>query len=200
MFKSSEIRWFSQDYDLLWESFVALPGKDMGISENVRTDYYLKSDTENTGIKIREGNHELKVKYAEDEIYEYGLITHWIKWSVAEEKNILTAIDKNLLKDWTPVTKKRFKKTYEVMSDTELNFVNENSAEEGIGVEFTQVHLETLNQPIFTVGLEAFSTSNKQRDNLMRGIKSLDMGLTSFKDLDSYGYPQLLKKFGSESK
>lgn len=200
MFKSSEIRWFSQDYNLLRDCFDALPGRDGEVSENVRTDYYLKSDTENTGIKIREGNHELKAKCAEDEIHEYGLITHWIKWSVAEDENILTAIDNDFLKDWTPVKKKRFKKTYEVVSKGELRLLNDHSAEEGMGVEFTEVCLEAFSQPMFTVGIEAFSASNQQRDNLMHGLKSPDIGLTSFKDLDSYGYPQLLKKTEYELK
>lgn len=200
MFKSSEIRWFSQDYDLFWESFVALPGKGGEVSENVRTDYYLKSNTENTGIKIREGNHELKVKCAKDEIHEYGLITHWIKWSVAEQKNILNTIGGDLLDEWIPLKKKRFKKTYEIISDTELKFVNENSAEEGGGVEFTEVRFETLDQSIYTVGIEAFSASDQQRENLMRVINNLDIKLMSFKDLDSYGYPQLLKKFGNKLK
>ena len=193
IYKSSEVRWFSRDYDLLWNSFSDLPEKGEGTRENVRTDYYLKSNTENTGIKIREGNHELKVKCAKDEILEYGLVTHWIKWSVAEKKNILNTIGSDLLDEWIPLKKKRFKKTYEVVSDTELKLVNEYSAEEGGGVEFTEVRFETLDQSIYTFGIEAFSASNQQRENLMHVIKNLDIKLTPFKDLDSYGYPQLLK-------
>lgn len=51
IFKSSEIRWISHDYDLLRNFFDALPENGGETQENVRTDYYLKSDTENTGIR-----------------------------------------------------------------------------------------------------------------------------------------------------
>lgn len=200
IFKSSEMRWFSHDYDLLWDFFDNLPEKGRGTQENVRTDYYLNSNTENTGIKIREGNHEIKVKCADDDILEFGFITHWVKWSVSEKKNILNTIDNELLGEWVPVKKKRIKKTFEVVSDSEVKFAGDKFAEEGVGVEFTEVYLGRPDKPIYTVGFEAFSASNQERENLMCAIKHLGIELTLFENLDSYGYPQLLKKFGNELK
>ncbi len=200
MFKSSEIRWFSKDYDILWDFFDALPEKGEEMREQVRTDYYLKSDTKNTGIKVREGNHELKVKCAKDETLEYGIMTHWVKWSTAEKKNILNTIADELLEEWVPVKKMRVKKSYEIVSDTKIVFEDERYADEGVGVEFTEVNLGSVDQPLYTVGFESFSVTNNQRANLMCLINSLDTELLSFKNLDSYGYPQMLKKLENGSK
>lgn len=194
------MRWFSHDYDLLWETFDSLPENDGVMQENVRTDYYLNSNTENTGIKIREGNHEIKVKCADDDILEFGFITHWVKWSVSEKKNILNTIDNELLGEWVPVKKKRIKKTFEVVSDSEVKFAGDKFTEEGVGVEFTEVYLGRQDKPIYTIGFESFSSTDQQHENLMRAIKNLNINFALVEDLDSYGYPQLLKKFGNELK
>lgn len=196
VFKSSEIRWFSQDKELLWNFYEALPEKGEGTREADRTDYYLKSGTINTGIKIREGNHELKVKCTEDAELDVGVMEHWIKWSTSEEKNILNTIDDELLGDWVGVKKKRFKKSYEITGLEKAEFLHGEFVDEGFGVEFTEIQLQILDQPIYTVGIEAFSAKNQQRENLLNGIKILDMDLSPFKGLDSYGYPQFLHRLG----
>lgn len=196
MFKSSEIRWFSQEREFLWDFYDNLPEKGMGYREIERTDYYLKSGTENTGIKVREGNHELKVKSAEDEKFEYGTLTHWIKWSVAEKNTILNTIDEEMLEEWEPVKKSRFKKTYEIAGDTGIHFVDEAHAKEGVEVEFTEVYFKTADQLFYTVGFESFSAVNRQRENLLQALNMFDTGHSAFRNLDSYGYPKLLKNLG----
>jgi len=193
MFKSSEIRWFAQEYELLRDFFDALPGAGEEIYEGERTDYYLKSGTETTGIKVREGNHELKVKCAKDETLAYGTLTHWIKWSVPEKKHILNTIADELLTEWIPVKKKRVKKTYGIVNQSEVVPADDGVVEEGVGVEFTNIYLGRMEQPFYTVGFESFSATGQQRDNLMLAINRLDLDLTLLKDLNSCGYPTFLK-------
>ena len=197
VFKSSEIRWFSKNRELLWNFYTDLPKKGEGIRESDRTDYYLRSGTVNTGIKIREGNHELKLKRDTDEKLEMGIMEHWIKWSRSEENNILNTIDHKFLDDWISVEKIRFKKSYEIKEDR-LRLLSGEFVDEGCGAEFTELHLERLDQPLYTVGFEAFSASENQRANLLHSLRLLEVDLSVFKDLDSYGYPQLLCGLGEQ--
>lgn len=197
IFKSSEIRWFSKNRKLLWNFYSNLPEEGEGNLESDRTDYYLRSGTINTGIKIREGNHELKLKRDADEEMDNGVMEHWIKWSTSEEKNILNTIDHKYLGDWISVEKIRYKKSYEI-EEEKLRLINEEYVDEGCGAEFTELHLERIDQPLYTVGFEAFSATGRQRENLLRALQLLEVDLSVLKDLDSYGYPKLLCGLGEE--
>ncbi|MDZ7720081.1 MAG: hypothetical protein U5K72_14800 [Balneolaceae bacterium] len=199
IFKSSEIRWFSTGKEMLWNFYVNLQEKGEGNREPDRTDYYLNSHSINTGIKIREGNHELKVKCAEDEELDFGIMEHWIKWSRSEEKNILNTIDDSMLGDWISVKKKRFKKTYKIISQDKIEMSKEGFPAEGCGAEFTEIQIQGLEKPFYTVGLEAFSSSSRERDNLLSLINHLDLDFSSFDKKDSYGYPEFLKRLDRKS-
>lgn len=199
IFKSSEIRWFTRKKELIWELYESLPEHGEGTRESDRTDYYLTSGTINTGIKIREGNHELKVKRAEDEELEFGVMEHWIKWSTSEEKNILNTVDEKMLGDWVTVKKKRFKKSYEILNQDTLRPLQEEFVNEGCGAEFTEIHLQKLDQALYTFGFEAFSAGNQQKENLITALKILDVDLSQLKELESYGYPKLLEGLGSDT-
>lgn len=196
IFKSSEIRWFSKSKQPLWDIYKNLPEHGEGTREEDRTDYYLKSGTIRTGIKIREGNHELKVKCAGDEQLDFGVMEHWIKWSTSEEKNILNTIDDEWLGDWIAVTKKRFKKSYKIIDSNRIERIYDSFPDEGCGAEFTEITLNRLENPLFTVGFEAFSSTNQQRQNLITFIKYLDNDFSYLREIDSYGYPQLLHRLG----
>lgn len=197
-FKSSELRWFTTRKDALWELYENLPKPGGGIREPVRTDYYLKSGTIHTGIKIRGGNHELKVKCGMDEKLEHGVMEHWIKWSTSEEENILNTIDDELLGDWIAIKKKRFKKSYKIINSKKIEWVDNIFPAEGCGVEFTEIYLQRLEHPLFTFGMEAFSSSNHERKNLVNAIKILNLDFSPFQEFDSYGYPQLLYDLGKK--
>jgi hypothetical protein len=198
-FKSSEIRWFSTQKNALWKLYETLPNIGEGTREPDRTDYYLKSGTINTGIKIREGNHELKVKRGDDEMLDYGVMEHWIKWSTTEEVNILNTVDDELLGDWIAVKKKRFKKSYEIINRKKLERVDGIFPAEGCGAEFTEIQLRRLEYPVYTFGMEAFSSSSRERENLLKTIEILEIDFSPFKEFDSFGYPQLLMNLGKKS-
>lgn len=197
-FKSSEIRWFSTQKDALWKLYENLPDSGVGTREPDRTDYYLESGTINTGIKIREGNHELKVKWADDEVLDYGVMEHWIKWSTSEEENILNAIDDEFLGDWIAIKKKRFKKSYRIINQDKLELIVDTFPPEGCGAEFTEIYIPSKELTFYTFGMEAFSSTNREKENLVNTIEILDLNFSSCKEFDSYGYPQLLYDLGKD--
>lgn len=190
LLQSSEIRWWSdQKYDLR-KTFDALSGNEA--REPDRLDFYLKNTSPNTGIKIREGHHELKLKADKDEPLEYGTVEHWIKWSHPAEKNILNTIKPELLTDWIPVSKKRWKKTYEIIQSEKVISTSKTYPEEGCGVEFTMVYFPSLDKPLYTFGLEAFSATGSSRKNLLLALEELHVDYLLLKHLDSFGYPEML--------
>ncbi|NNK71837.1 MAG: hypothetical protein HKO94_01470 [Flavobacteriaceae bacterium] len=192
LFKSSEIRWFSSEKESLESIFRSLPGEFDNAQE--RTDYYLITALANTGIKIREGRHELKLKRDSDEFIEsIGTIEHWAKWSSTEEQNILNTIEDIHLSDWLAVIKKRFLKIYSV-SKNGKNVANAYGfVHDGCGVEFTILKID--DQMVYTLGLEAWGRYHKSGDNLIKVFRYLKLNPDFFKNTICMSYPEYLKNF-----
>ncbi|MDT0685283.1 hypothetical protein [Autumnicola psychrophila] len=197
-FKTSEIRWFSREKQVLWDIFESLEKFGPGNPEEERTDYYLNSNTPSSGIKIREGKHELKVKISEDEKLEFGLLQHWSKWSYAEEENILNSVNPGLLGDWLKMTKKRHKKSFKITAEKEVEFTSEENVEEGFDVEFTSFEISSPEFTGFTLGLEAFSTKNNSAENLRLALDQLQLKPSVLKEMKSCSYPEFLADLSSE--
>ncbi len=195
-FKSSEIRWFSKKKEPVWNVYEQLPKEGEGNREPDRTDYYLKSGTINTGIKIREGNHELKVKCGDDEKLDHGVMEHWIKWSTSEDVNILNTVDDEFLGDWIAIKKKRFKKSYKISHQEKLEPIVDIFVGEGCGAEFTVIYLPSMDITLYTFGMEAFSSSGKETENLFTSLEVLEPDTESLETLDSFGYPELIHRLG----
>ncbi|MDT0650870.1 hypothetical protein [Autumnicola edwardsiae] len=197
-FKTSEIRWFSLEKQVLWGIFESLQKLGPGNPEEERTDFYLNSNTPNSGIKIREGKHELKVKVSGDEKLEYGIIQHWSKWSYAEEENILNSVSSDLLGDWLKMTKNRHRKSYKITANKEVTFTSEENIEEGVDAEFTRLEIPSLEITGFTLGLEAFSSKNNSAENLQLALDELQLKTSHLKNLKSCSYPEFLADHFSE--
>jgi hypothetical protein len=197
-FKTSEIRWFSREKQVLWGIFENLEKPGPGNPEEERTDFYLNSNTPNSGIKIRKGKHELKVKITEDEKLEFGLLQHWSKWSYGEEENILNSVSSDLLGDWLKMTKKRAKKSYKITAEKKVEFTSEENIEEGVDVEFTSFKNFSLQITGFTLGLEAFSTKNNSAENLRLALDQLQLKPSTLKKMKSCSYPEFLADLSSE--
>ena len=86
IFYSAEIRQFSKTKEKLYSIYESLPGESEHDSK--RTDYYLKVASENTGIKIREGKHEIKNKLVPDVNNPLGKLETWVKWSSNKRKTL----------------------------------------------------------------------------------------------------------------
>ncbi|WP_373059632.1 hypothetical protein [Zunongwangia sp. H14] len=186
---TSEIRWFSAEKELLQEVFFMLNKPDEGIFEGERSDFYLKSGTTSAGIKIREGNHELKVKTAEDEELALGTIQHWAKWSYQEPQNILKLVNTGMLQEWVEVKKKRYKKIVSVEAG-KISFTSAEDVKEKCEIEFTEFKIPSIPHRIFTLGVEA--SGNNERQNLKLALQKLPFPETSLKNLRSCSYPEFL--------
>lgn len=193
-FKSSEIRWFSEKAETLWDMYQQLPPQGEGIAETIRTDYYLKAGLENTGIKVREGNHEIKVKAGADEETPFGRIEHWIKWSTREEENILNTVGKELLQEWTAVSKSRYKKSYRILGPNRLAYSDSAWVEEGCGVEFTELFLPERNSRFYTLGFEAFGRHHTSGENLLSALRYLKLDIYRLEEVECMSYPLWLKR------
>ncbi len=196
LFHSAEIRWFSDEAEAMETIFRNLPfqnprhGNDTFPPQPERTDYYLKTGLLSIGIKVREGNHEIKLKSDKNEfVQEIGNIEHWSKWSSSEELNILNTIDNALLADWIAVNKKRFLKVYEVKKDKSVDYTTE-FVDDGCGVEFTKLTVD--GDTYYSFGMEAFCTFNSGVDNLAATWNALGLKRSLFRGLRCMSYPEFL--------
>ncbi|MDT0676445.1 hypothetical protein [Autumnicola musiva] len=184
--KTSEARWFSNSKEVLWDIFFNLEEIGEGNPEGERSDFYLKSATPSAGIKIREGRHELKVKTAEDEKSDLGIIQHWSKWSYEDEENILNSA---LLQDWIEVKKIRFKKQFGI-NEGKVNFTSAENIKEKCEAEFAIFEIPFLQLKAYTFGLEASGT--KEKENLEVAMRHLSLSMETLKNLKSCSYPEFL--------
>lgn len=155
-----------------------------------RTDLYLETGLLSCGIKVREGNHEIKLKSDKDEkVEEIGKVEHWSKWSSSEELNILNTIDRSLLGDWIEVRKKRFLKVYEIKKDRSVAFTTE-FVDDGCGVEFTVLNVD--GDTYYSFGMEAFNTFNSGIENLLAVWNAFGLKRSQFKGIRCMSYPEFL--------
>jgi len=165
-----------------------------GKRESDRTDYYLLSNLVHTGVKIREGKHEIKARSGQAETRPFGLVEHWIKWSSDEKENIINSIAPHQLVEWMAIEKKRYKKLYEVTGKNVLQPSKKDYVDDGCGVEFTYIFIPSEKKRLYTLGLEAFATRYTPQHNLYLALDQLELDLAHLKDLDSYGYPEMIKR------
>lgn len=192
-YQSAEIRWFATNRDPLWEIYEALSPRGTGHREPDRTDHYLRADLTRTGVKVREGNHEIKVKMAPDEPFGSGTIEHWIKWSSAEAESLLDAVPAELLGDWIAVEKQRHQKHYGLTTAGQLRPADPADLAEGCGVEFTTLQLPALDLTWYTLGLEAFGPGGRQRDILLTVLRETELVNFIPERAISRGYPAFLR-------
>ena len=189
--QSSEIRWFAPEKALLWAVYTQLPEPGVGNREPDRTDFYLRSNLINTGVKVREGNHEFKLRSAPDEPQAYGVVEHWMKWRTPEPQNILNTIDPAWLGDWIAIEKVRYKKKYAITEAGKPVWTPADEAvTEGCGIEFTELYVPSLELTHYTFGLEAFGS--RRRANLMNTLAHLPMDVSRLAGFASFGYPAWL--------
>ena len=193
LFHSAEIRWFTREREpmaSIFEGICSAFGQPFKFMPE-RTDHYLNTGLDSTGVKIREGNHEIKVKREDDTlINDIGRIENWSKWSSGEELNILNTINESHLKDWIPVRKKRALLVFEITKKKDV-IPTADYVDDGCGVEFTSIVIG--NELYYTFGLEAFATNNSETENLVRVWQHLNLRKEYFNTAYCMSYPEFLK-------
>lgn len=197
MYPTVEMRWFYPGAiipDPVETWFQALEAE----SQPQRTDHYLRltGGDDSLGIKLREGNIEIKQRYQ-----SYGLISlynriagymeHWRKWSftAAGSTGPFPA------SAWLAVQKERRMRKYRLDPAGRLEAVPLlESLRQGCELELAR--LQIANRPYWSVCLEAFGPEPALSETLLGIGQQIGQELEPplFEAKDSYSYPAWLKK------
>lgn len=194
MFKSKEIRWFHEEPKKTILNWFAQKGKSFENTDS-RSDFYLPVQNEKgIGIKLREGNIEVKHRVSEPEQGKLspqaeGFFEHYLKWSFdsSQEDSLSREIIKQQKYNWVEVKKERMGfKLKERNEDTEL--VNmETYLDYGCQLEYTRISLQ--GNTCYSFALEWFGEKEIPiPDKFWRDI----LGSEKLKKKNSMGYADFI--------
>jgi len=194
MKRTKEMRWFfKRDREQIknWFSSLAF------VSTETRTDFYLKLENEDIGVKLRDGNIEIKQRigprgsdYINSNIW--GYCDSFDKWSFdCKEKNpLLSKIVGHEYEEWIAVEKQRkvallTKEDGEIIArplEEEVSF--------GCEIEYAEIFIER--EKWFTFALEWFGTEFLKLDS--ESIADI-VGDTKLNIRLSRSYPNFLMNY-----
>lgn len=200
MIHSYEVRWFFREEPVPRAWLIDEPPSD-----TPRTDWYAWPCSDASGVKIREGRLETKLRHGAPQLWQadtpdgtqvFGRMEWWTKWS-AELPDTQPPSDELLSSaGWVAVTKDRALRKYTLEGDRVVPISGE--ADSGVQVEWT--HLRTPHRQWWTVGLEAFGPLEQQPQLLQRVLQQICEQTTLppiFAAENSRGYPAWLNSGGS---
>lgn len=189
MVQSCEVRWFFSDCpDAFRQWFERRGWVFSSAAPPRRCDFYLVSGTARAdlGIKLREGNIEIKERVADLGVHRFGAsaegrVEAWRKWSFplahtreggTEEALHITRQD-DQGRGWIPVRKDRLLLMLEIVEESRvlLSEAPAFSIEEGCGVELTKIFLP--DRTCYSFALEAFSNTDRGYQNLLRAMDTM---------------------------
>lgn len=195
MFKSKEIRWFFQTDNTSIRNWFE---ENSYIFENCNPskDYYLPlKEKEDIGIKLREGNIEIKHRIERSEKEKIinraeGYFEHYIKWSFssAEKDSLYDEIAEEEKYDWIGVAKERLAFKLNKDPDGAIKRIHADKfIPYGCQIEYTRVKLRE--EVWYTFGIEWFGEKELNFDlSLIDEI----IGETELKAENSMGYAEFL--------
>lgn len=198
MYKSKELRWFTQHENDTIKTWFAKHGLSFETTQ-ARTDHYLVAlINDDTIPKIREGRIEIKHRIGKSDVYNLipnaeGYFEEFIKWSfVLDKEDALSQEIINARKyasQWTEVYKERMGvKLSEAPDKTVKVFPVSDILESGCQIEYTRIKLkETV---WYSFNLEWFGKEFLELDS---SIFFEILGETVFRLKDSLNYGKLLK-------
>jgi hypothetical protein len=146
-FKTIEVRWFYSGVipvDLLtW--FAAL-GEPLVVDN--RTDVYLQSSSPDVGVKLRQGNLEVKYRQAilgTIEIDGFGSshVEEWLKWICIDDSSGLNPSQSADRSGWIQVAKSRSQRLYQVEFTDKIQLRSIAKPQAGAAaIEITQLQVE----------------------------------------------------------
>lgn len=198
MFKSREIRWFYPTELKSVEKWFMDNGYTFE-NADPRTDYYLPlKNQDDIGIKLREGNVEIKQRIArtkKENISELanGYFENYIKWSFssAEKDPLFQEIIEGEKFNWLWVRKERVGyKLKENQNGSIIRVKLDEFPEFGCQVEYTRIKIKE--ELWYTLCLEWFGEKEIEID-----LSILDemLGDQELKASNSMGYAEFLKNF-----
>lgn len=199
MYKTKEIRWFFEGENkhvLNW-----FDNRQKNVFDK-RKDFYLHLKNDDIGVKLRDGNIEIKHRVRERArgcLYPEvtGYFENWVKWSFgAEDKDPLyTQVLNGNHGQWIEITKERFAVVVTEENGKRIIDSQLQDVEYGCQIEYTKVHL--LGGEWHTFGLEWFGeTCLELESNFMTEILQT-LSQTIYKPI--YGLCRFLDKISKRS-
>jgi hypothetical protein len=146
-FKTIEVRWFYPEVipvDLLtwWDTL-----GELLVADN-RTDVYLQSSSPDVGVKLRQGNLEVKYRQARlgaMEINGFGSshVERWLKWICIDDSSSLNPAQFTDRSGWITVAKSRLQRLYQVEFGDKIQLRSISKPQAGAAaIEVTQLQVE----------------------------------------------------------
>jgi hypothetical protein len=189
-YRSREVRWFFTQRQPTIENWFTDHGHSFDETKP-RTDFYLATQTDDLGIKLREGNIEIKQRQSKGHPLSFtpkanGMREQWTKWSfmVNSHDPLAKSIIQLNQYDWIPVEKWRLAVKINQKPDGLLEILDIAALiKGGCQIEYTRIKIQ--GREWFTFGLEAFG------NNDINGNQPIDaiIGGSSLPLAHSMGYP-----------
>lgn len=197
MYPTQELRWFfKQDVVFIRKWFEQ--NHQMYFSKTaLRNDYYLpQPGKKNMGIKLREGNIEVKTLHSREKTkigkISAGYLEGWTKWSFkidTSDELVKKIVDQHKF-GWLKTTKTRMGfKMIETRKGIEVRNIKEEH-ENGCQVEYTRLKIKK--DTWYTFAVEKFGNADP---NLYEPFLKEIASFVSLPAKNSMGYPQLLNKY-----
>jgi hypothetical protein len=198
-FQTIEVRWFYPgvlpDQVGKWFNTLGEPLEKI----DTRSDFYLQSNSPDLGVKLRQGN--LEVKYRQQDLgtiaidgLENSQVEQWSKWICVDDSSGLTPTKIAGKPGWLKVDKIRDRRLYRVdVTDTVKLTQTANPTADIAAIEITQLQLQS--QIWWTIACEYFgdNISIDQFGSLVRSLRAGYPSSTSPLPI-SCGYPQWLSQ------
>ncbi len=197
MYKTKEIRWFFKKQNRSIETWFETLGFD---SFEKREDFYLCLGKDDVGVKLRDGNIEIKHLIGTRargclEAKAWGYFEDWIKWSFVAElgHEIVSNITNGKCKRWLSVIKERQSAQLTMENGAISIKPYHANLRFGCQIEYSNIHLKGENW--YTFGLEWFGNRGLDLDaSLIHAI----LGPTKLKINQSMGYPAFLSQLKND--
>jgi hypothetical protein len=203
-FQTIEVRWFypGEVPAPIGEWFETVGRRLEDIDR--RSDTYLRSSSPDVGVKLRQGN--LEVKYRQAQIGRFAIagladsrVERWSKWICADDSGWLTPTQLADKPGWLKVDKTRDRRLFRVKFGEciELTQIATPTADIA-AIELTQ--LRVLGQNWWTLACEYFGTDLEIDRQFLPLVSNLLAGseLAKIKPQISCGYPQWSIEIGRD--
>ena len=197
MYVTTELRWYFKE-DVLFIRKWFENNHNLYFSKTAaRDDYYLPQPGKNdSGIKLREGNIEVKTRQGKGQKIKFGktqggYLESWTKWSfgVNTSDELAKKIIEKRKFDWLKTTKTRLGfKLVETSKGIEVRNIKEDP-ENGCQIEYTR--LKIREDVWYTFAVENFGAT--KTDLYQSILKEIGSG-AALNPEASMGYPEFLSK------
>ncbi len=198
-FGSIEIRWFYPGVlpDEISKWFATL-GKPLE-KIDTRSDFYLQSSSPDIGVKLRQGNLEVKSRQQDWTIvidgWEHSQVEQWTKWICLDDRSSLTSSTIGSKLGWIKVDKIRDRRLYRVDFNDRLQLTQiPIPIDKAVAIEMTQ--LQVKDRIWWTIACEYLGNNISIDLQFVPLVRSLlvDFSLADRTRSISCGYPQWLNQ------